>query len=109
MAAAPAISCRPAASQTSARGREIFASVCARCHGKEGRGGLPAKAGSPAPRDFADPAFQRTRTDAQIRAAIVHGVDGGAMPSFASTLAAEDLEALVRQVRSFGSEEPRQR
>lgn len=104
-AALMAAGCRPAASEKRERGAEIYSSLCGRCHGSDGRGGLASDAGRPAPRNFADPAFQRSRTDEQIRAAIVDGAGAGAMPSFSTTLSSEQLDALTEQVRSFGPEE----
>lgn len=98
--------CRPAESQESAQGKALFQSVCARCHGREGRGGV-AQGSAPAPRDFTDATFQRTRTDAQIRETIVHGRAGGAMPPFGTAFTAEELDALVQQVRAFGAPEER--
>ena len=99
--------CRPAQSQESAQGKALFESVCARCHGREGRGGVAQGPGTPAPRDFTDATFQRTRTDAQIRETIVHGRAGGAMPPFGTAFTAEELDALVQQVRAFGAPQER--
>ena len=81
-----------------ADGKQLFASTCARCHGENGTGGLAAEAG-PAPRNFHDADFQRSRTDAQLRATIVNG-KGGAMPSFGSAFNDTELTALVEQVRA---------
>ena len=86
-------------SQATAQSEDLFGSVCARCHGALGLGGV-AKAGIPAPRNFHDAAFQSARSDAQIRATIVEG-KGGAMPSFRGAFSAAQLDALVARVRSF--------
>src|SRR5262245_28931753 len=54
----------------------VYAERCSTCHGATGRGdGAAGQSLHPAPRDFADPGWQRATSDAQIRAAI-HG--GGA-------------------------------
>lgn len=92
------------ASAGSGESRALFGSVCARCHGPEGHGGAPTGNG-PAPRNFTDPEFQRARTDAQIREAIVEGRSNGAMPAFGTTFKAEELDGLVALVRSFGARE----
>lgn len=86
-------------------GKPLFDAICARCHGRDGHGGVAAVDGGPRPRDFTDAAFQRDRTDAQIRDAIVKGRAGGAMPPFGTSFSAGDLDGLVRQVRSFRSGE----
>lgn len=93
---------RSSAGQTS--GAEIFQAACARCHGKDGGGGLPVPTGQ-TPRNFHDLLFQSSRSDADIRATIQHGKPPG-MPSFAAVLSERDLDELVRQVRSFGGPQP---
>lgn len=94
--------CRRAESEEPARAEALFAGICARCHGADGRGGV-APDGGVAPRNFTDPAFQRTRNDADIRRAIVKGRANGAMPAFGRTFTAAQIEALVKQVRAFGA------
>lgn len=91
-----------AASDPSA-GRALFASACARCHGPEGAGGLPLFDGGPSPRNFQDAAFQRERTDDQLRMTIVNG-KGVGMPPFGTTFDEAQLTALVNHVRSLGTE-----
>lgn len=98
------VGCRPAESQESAKGKALFESVCARCHGRDGRGGAPV-AGGITPRNFADPTFQRTRTDPLIRDAIVKGRSNGAMPPFGTTFTDEELGALVQHIRAIGARE----
>lgn len=98
-----AAGCRPAESQPSAKGKAVFESLCARCHGREGHGGA-AVGKAPAPRNFTDPTFQRTRTDAQLREAIVHGRSDGAMPPFGTAFTDEELDALVAHIRTLGGQ-----
>jgi mono/diheme cytochrome c family protein len=88
---------RAAADDTHAA--ELFAAVCGRCHGPDGRGGL-AEPGKPAPRNFRDAAFHAARSDGDIRAVIVNG-KGGAMPPFGATFSAAEIDGLVARVRSF--------
>jgi mono/diheme cytochrome c family protein len=92
--------------ELAAQGKILFGAACARCHGTEGRGGAPTS-GGPAPRNFADPAFQKARSDAQIKEAIVKGRANGAMPPFGDTFTPDDLDALVVHVRRLGSPERR--
>jgi len=86
-----------------AQGRDLFATTCARCHGADGFGGLPVFDGGPSPRNFHDHAFQRGRTDEQIKLTIMNG-KGTGMPSFGTLFDEEQLRSLVAHVRSFDSE-----
>jgi cytochrome c553 len=83
-----------------ATGPEIYANACSRCHGREGGGGTTLA--GPAPRNFRDPAFQRARTDEELKTAIRAGK--GAMPAFGAVFDEVDLAALVQHLRSFDPE-----
>jgi mono/diheme cytochrome c family protein len=98
--AALAAACSKPRAEPTADAKALFASVCARCHGEEGRGGLPLFEGGPSPRDFADAEFQRTHTDEDIKRTIREG-KGAGMPPFGATFTPEQLDALVGRVRSF--------
>ena len=78
---------------------EIYAGVCARCHGAGG-GGSVALPGLPAPRDFHDATFQASRSDAELKKTIREGKPPG-MPAFGGALDDAQLAGLVAQVRSF--------
>ncbi len=80
----------------------IYASVCARCHGFDGRGGPPGLGGQ-APRNFCDAAFQAARTDAELEEVIRKG-KGTLMPSFATAFSPDEVKALARYVRSFSAQ-----
>lgn len=95
--------CEKKASGSVLQGRDIFASTCARCHGAEGGGGLPAFAGGPAPRNFRDHAFQTQRTDQQLKLTIVNG-KGTGMPPFGTAFTDAQLDELVRHLRSLDPE-----
>jgi len=95
-----AAACDRSSSAGEQDGRQLFGAVCARCHGEDGGGGLPLATGQ-RPRNFHDPAFQSSRSDADIRATIRSGKPPG-MPSFAGVFSDRDLDALVQKVRSFG-------
>lgn len=56
-------------------------------------------AGGPRPINFHDAAWQGSRSDGEIAAAIRDG--RGAMPPFADVLKPEEITALVRQIRSL--------
>lgn len=78
-------------------GGKLYAEHCAVCHGENGNGGI----GVP----LALPSFQATISDDYIRKTIVHGRPGRVMPSYAFLKPAE-VEALVRQVRSWNKAKP---
>ncbi|MES1178572.1 MAG: cytochrome c [Myxococcales bacterium] len=78
---------------------QTFTKICARCHGSDGKGGVPAMEGSNAPRNFCDAAFQASRTDEQLKQVIRQGK--GAMPAFGNLFSDADLEGLVLKIRSY--------
>lgn len=88
------------APKNNVEGATLFANSCARCHGATGAGGVATPDGGPAPRNFRDHAFQASRSDADVRLTIVNG-KGTAMPAFGALFSDAQLDALVRQVRSF--------
>jgi cytochrome c oxidase cbb3-type subunit 3 len=95
------------ASETAAaEGAVLFASLCARCHGAEGTGGLPVYDGGPSPRNFRDHAFQAARTDSDLRATIREGKSTG-MPPFAAVLNDSQVDAVIAHLRSLDPERPR--
>jgi mono/diheme cytochrome c family protein len=71
-AAAPAAGASQASASASAT--EIFATRCATCHGVNGAGNGPASEGlTPPPRNFGDPGWQSSVTDAHIEQIIQYG------------------------------------
>jgi mono/diheme cytochrome c family protein len=89
------LACSEQAVDTVALGDQTFANVCARCHGQDGRGGVPTN--GVRPRDLADPAWQGSLGDGQIEAIILGG--RGTMPAFKSTLSHDRVQAVVAKVR----------
>jgi mono/diheme cytochrome c family protein len=83
--------------------RELFTNACSRCHGQDGAGGLQLWEGGPAPRNFHDHEFQKSRTDEELKQTIRNG-KGTGMPPFGSTFDDAQLAALVAQIRSFDPE-----
>lgn len=80
---------------------QLFARACSKCHSADGTGGLPMATNGPRPVNLHDPAWQASRTDAEILSAIRDG--RGAMPPFADVLKPEEIAALGAHVRSFNS------
>ncbi len=91
--------------QAAQRAEQTFNTVCGRCHGADGKGGV-APEGSNAPRNFCDAAFQASRTDEQLKQVIRSGK--GAMTAFGNLFSDPDLQALVVKIRSFdpGAKKP---
>lgn len=84
---------------THAEAKHLFDSVCARCHGSDGRGGVPPAEGLPPPRNFRDAAFLASRTDQELKAAIKDGK--GSMPPFGALFDDTQLTLLVAYIRGF--------
>src|SRR6185295_1279877 len=81
-----------------ADGNALYASKCATCHAKDGRG-IPNWRSKGQP-DFTDAKWQKSRTDAQIAEATKNG-KGKYMPAFKTKLSDEDIAAVVARVRAF--------
>jgi len=78
--AAPAAPTAPAAPAAAggeaarAEAEQIFTTRCVTCHGPQGAGDGPASAGlTPPPRNFRDPAWQASVTDAHIEQIVQYG------------------------------------
>lgn len=82
-----------------AEAQQLFDSICAKCHGRDGRGGVPAAEGQPAPRNFRDAAFQTEHSDAQLAQVIKQGK--GPMPPFGALFDDAQTALLVSYIRSF--------
>lgn len=91
--------CKRAAPSPHAEAKALFDSACGKCHGSDGRGGVPSMEGRPAPRDFTDAAFQASRTDAALKQVIVEGK--GPMPPFGKLFDEQQLSQLVQHIRGF--------
>jgi cytochrome c oxidase cbb3-type subunit III len=73
-------------------GKEVFASVCASCHGLDGRGGEHAP-------DIATKAETQRLTDAELARIIRQGSASGTMPAFGAALSKAQTTAIVRYLR----------
>jgi mono/diheme cytochrome c family protein len=90
-------------------GKRVFAQRCAVCHGPDGRGNGPAAPSmSPRPRDFSSGVFKykstaaaEPPTDEDLLRTVRDGLPASAMPYFAGLLSAEELNAVVQEVKSF--------
>ena len=92
-------------------GTRVFAQRCAVCHGPDGKGNGPAAPSMfPRPRDFSSGIFKykstaagEPPTDQDLVRAVRDGLPSSAMPYFAGLLSAEELAAVVQQVKSFST------
>ena len=88
----------------------MFATVCATCHGSEGKGDGPAAVSlNPKPRNYSDPAWQGSVTDDDIKKTILLGGQGvGKSPMMPGQPQLKDqpavLDGLVAIIRSFGKQ-----
>lgn len=77
-------------------GAALFKQKCSMCHGADGKGFAALK--TP---DFTDPKWQASKTDKEIASTIKNGKQGTMMQAFGSQLKDEDIDALVKQIRSL--------
>jgi mono/diheme cytochrome c family protein len=81
---------------------ELFQKHCISCHGKDGKGTTKAgiKAGA---KDFTDPKFQATFTDAQAIKAVKEGIKDGEKIKMkpAEGVTDDEIKLLVAYVRNF--------
>ena len=87
-------------------GRQTFQTYCAGCHGETGQGdGFNSFNLDPHPRDLSDPAFQKSKTNAELADAIRRGGAGvclsSLMPPWGRTLDARHVDDVVFYVRSL--------
>jgi mono/diheme cytochrome c family protein len=79
----------------------IYAQMCARCHGLDGRGDPEIKKTLPV-RNFHDPAFRARITNEEIVRVVMAGK--GQMPAFGASLSLPKLQALSGYVRRLGAQ-----
>jgi mono/diheme cytochrome c family protein len=102
---------RAAAAEPAAEAVTLFNSHCATCHGKDGKGATPMgkKMGID---DLTEAKWQAEHPDAKVKAAMENGAkrekDGKTfeMKSFKEKLSAEEMDAILTVVRSFGGAAP---
>lgn len=87
-------------------GREVFQRYCVGCHGDTGAGdGFNSFNLDPHPRDLGDPAFQKSKSNADLADAIRRGGAGvgltSLMPPWGHTLDERHIAAVVLYVRSL--------
>lgn len=89
------------------KARQMFATVCATCHGSDGTGNGPASANlNPKPRNYTDAAWQATVTDDELEKTILKGGQAvGKSMTMPGNPHLEDqpevLDGLVKIIRGF--------
>jgi mono/diheme cytochrome c family protein len=81
----------------------IYAQMCVRCHGPDGRGDSELKKTLPV-RDLSDPAFQARTTPEEIARTIMAGKNQ--MPAFGAMLSPPKIQSLSGFVRRLGRVAP---
>jgi ubiquinol-cytochrome c reductase cytochrome b subunit len=75
-------------------GAEVYAGVCAQCHGAGGEGGLGPS--------LMDPSLQAARTDQQLFDTISQGHAATPMIAWGEILSSEQIQQLVAHIRQLG-------
>ncbi|MEY4632358.1 MAG: hypothetical protein RIQ81_2478 [Pseudomonadota bacterium] len=83
-----------------------YATMCASCHGEDGKGNGAASAGlNPKPRNFHDAAWQAKVDDAHIYVVIEKGGAAkglsGTMPPWGGVLSKDEIDGLVKMIRDY--------
>jgi mono/diheme cytochrome c family protein len=78
----------------------MYAQLCARCHGMDGRGDLEIRKTLPV-RNFHDPAFQARASTEEIVRVVMAGK--GQMPAFGASLSLPKMQSLSGYVRHLGA------
>lgn len=74
----------------------LYKAKCSMCHGADGKGFSAIK--TP---DFTDPKWQASVKDKEVLDAIKNGKKGTPMQAFADKLKDEEIQALVKYIRSL--------
>jgi mono/diheme cytochrome c family protein len=83
-------------------GEQVFQTNCETCHGPEGKGDGPGGAAlNPKPRNFHDPAYMDTLSDATMMNTIMNGKPGTGMPAWKGILTESQIKSVMQKVHSF--------
>ncbi len=96
--------CQASMAADSAKGKEVYDTYCALCHGPGGAGdGVGAAALDPKPRDLSSAEILETYTDEYLTKVIEGGGmavgKSAAMPPWAGVVSPQDIENVVAHIR----------
>jgi mono/diheme cytochrome c family protein len=102
----PEVAAPPTSSYELRLGNEIYTHYCQTCHGETGAGdGFNAFNLDPRPRDFSDPKFVQSKSEADLTDAVRRGGAGvglsSLMPPYGHTLSARQIDEVVLYLRSM--------
>ena len=80
-------------------GADLFKQKCSMCHGADGKGYSALK--TP---DFTDPKVQAAVSDQEIVDTIKNGKKGTAMPPFGDKLTSDQIQSLLKYIRSLAKQ-----
>jgi len=81
-------------------GAKVYRERCVLCHGPEGKGDGPAAAGlNPKPRNHSDGTYMKSRTDEELLGVI--RVGKGGMPAWGNVLSEQEIQAVLKHVRTL--------
>ena len=84
------------------KGKQIYLSRCAFCHGETGRGDGPAGVAlKPPPANFASAEFWKATPEQQMKDAIKNGRPGTSMVPFGTSLSSEEIDDLLAVLKTF--------
>jgi mono/diheme cytochrome c family protein len=82
-----------------ADGKAVYNAKCAMCHGTDGVAkSMWAKSGI---HNLNDPAWQKTKADADLAKIIADGSADKKMPAYKDKLKADEIEAIVKHIRTL--------
>jgi cbb3-type cytochrome c oxidase subunit III len=79
-------------------GSTVYKQKCQMCHGPDGKGFPAIK--TP---DMTDPKWQASVSDKEMTEVIKNGKKGTPMPAFADKLKDDEIQAVIKFIRSFDS------
>lgn len=79
-------------------GAAVYKQKCQMCHGADGKGFPAIK--TP---DMTDPKWQASLSDKEMTEVIKNGKKGTPMPAFADKLKDDEIQAVIKFIRSFDS------
>lgn len=87
-----------------AKGKQVYDTYCALCHGPGGKGDGPGAAAlDPKPRDLSSAEIMQGKTDESLVNVIANGGAAGglsaAMPPWSGVISAEDIQNVVAHIR----------